>query len=273
MPVLQCIRKPLMSIENASEEVARNIVLERFRGDYTSIENLMTRVSIPKDYAESLAQSGALDSIAGDSRRALWEVGVVHRRLEAQHSPEHTLFDMPLVQRADIPTLDELSASERLAWDYKAHSAGRIHPVTLFRRMLNDLEVRTIETCYRHVMPDFGTKIPDMRITIGGIVVLRQAPSTAKGVMFVTLGDETGFIQTIVMPTIREKFRKFLRLPALIVRGKLEGVNNWRGLLVEEVWELKNVSGGYSGFASATGGQDEQVIWHSERNPDFTTLN
>lgn len=260
------IRKPLSSVAESSETTVRAIVLERLNGEFSSVEELCTRVEIPINFAEALAQSGALDSICSpNSRDALWQVGVVYKRKELQQAKQknkqsESLFELPLLLPADIPHLAQLHATERLAWDYASHSAARVHPVTLYRRVLNDLEIRPIETCKHHAMPDYGEAQKNIVLTIGGIVVLRQSPQTAKGVMFVTLEDETGFIQTIVLPHIREKYRSILRAPALIMKGKLEGVNNWRGLLVSEIWELKNVSGGYSGYPSPTGGKDTRVI-------------
>lgn len=253
------IRKPLTSVEHVSEEVARTIAMERLRGEFLSVEDFVRRCDIPIDSAEALARSGAFDSLTKDSRQALWEIGVAYHRKETPTDEgEPSLFDLPLVEPDDIPELPQLSTNDRLAWDYKTHKAARLHPMALYRRILNDFEVRTIETCWRITPSKDLSNAPI--ITVGGIVVLRQAPSTAKGVMFVTLEDETGFIQTIVLPKVRQRFRNLLRAPALIVKGQLEGEAGWRGLLVAEVWELKNVSGGYRGFPSPTGGKDKWEI-------------
>ena len=251
------VRKPLTSIDQLSEEVARTIVMERLRGEFVSVEDFIRRVDCARDVAELIARSGALDSLADDSRSALWQVGVALNRKQ-ELKPESQLFEVKLVSVQDIPQLPELITTERLAWDYATHHAARIHPMSLYRRMLNDLEVRSIETCYR--LPGNRDLSKALTIMIGGVVILRQQPGTAKGVMFLTLEDETGYIQTIVLPHIKEKFRKLLRAPALIVKGKLEGEHGWRGLLVHDVWQMQNVQGGYTGFPSQTGGKDSLVI-------------
>ena len=259
------IRKPLTSIENVSEESARAIVMERLRGPYLSCEDFVQRLSLPSDVIESVARSGALDALAQDSRSALWHAGVALRRKESLRQDQESLFALPLVQPEDVPELPPLRSTERLAWDYATHRSARVHPMTLYRRMLNSLEVRTIETCYRLPMRSDSSK-PDHppnrnhTMLLGGIAILRQQPGTAKGVMFLTLEDETGYIQVIVLPHIKEKLRKVLRAPALIVKGKPEGENGWRGLLLLDAWELRNVQGGYTGFPSQTGGKDRQVI-------------
>ncbi len=267
------IRKPLCAIDGVSEEVARMIVMERLRGPFISVEDFVKRVHCARDVIETIARSGAMDALTRDSRTALWEAGVALNRRDLVGS-EAELFDVPLVHELDVPALSPLLTTERLAWDYATHHSARVHPMTLYRRMLNDLEVRTIETCFR--LPGHRDLKKAHTIMVGGIAILRQQPGTAKGVMFLTLEDETGYIQTIVLPQVKEKFRKVLRAPALIVKGKLEGENGWRGLLVQDVWVLQNVQGGYSGFPSQTGGQDVHVIDVPDENslpqsPEFKT--
>ncbi len=255
--VYHAIRKPLCSIDSVSEDAARIIVMERLRAPFSSVEDFVRRVRIDRDVIENIARSGAMDALSTDSRRALWEAGVALNRRDII-KPEEELFELPLVDERDIPVLPELVTTERLAWDYATHHSARVHPMTLYRRMLNDLEVRSIETCFR--LPGHRDLKKAHTLMIGGIAILRQQPPTAKGVMFLTLEDETGYIQTIVLPQVREKFRKVLRSSALIVKGKLEGEHGWRGLLVQDVWVLQNVQGGYSGFPSYAGGQDIQAI-------------
>ncbi len=260
------IRKPLCSIDNVSEEIARGIVWERLRSPFVSVEDVIRRCPMPRDVAELIARSGAMDSLATESRTALWQVGVALNRL-ASVKDEPALFDLPLVMPEDIPKLADLVTTERLAWDYATHHSARVHPMSLYRRQLNDLEVRTIETCYR--MPGNRDLKKAHTICVGGIAILRQQPYTAKGVMFLTLEDETGSIQSIVLPHIKEKFRQVLRAPALILKGKLEGENGWRGLLVQDVWVLQHVQGGYTGFPSQTGGTDRLIIEIPEQNDEL----
>ncbi len=254
------IRKPLTSVRSLSTDHARDIVLERLNGNYTSVEDLYRRVAIPIDVFEQLARSGALDSVVVDSRTALWHVGVLRNRIpQPGAGHDHNLFNLPAVADVDVPYLSELTRKERLSWDYHSHSSAREHPMGLYRRMLKDLEIRSIETCFKYQAPEPGKKDGPL-MTIAGIVMLRQSPQTANGVMFITLEDETGFIQTVVMPTMRAELGKVLRSSALIVRGRLNMLENWRGLVVEHAWELKGISGGYSGFPSAAGGRDKLVV-------------
>jgi len=234
------IRKPLTQVRNLTAEAAAEIVMERLRGEYVSVEDLWRRTTVSVAVLEQLAVSGALDALSGSTRNALWEVGVVHRRGTAAGIPRGheaqplLLFKPTLLRVEDLPALPNITAKERLAYDYTSHGAGRLHPMTLYRRTMNALEVRSIETCYRLQ----GTSANAGTITIGGIVILRQSPPTAHGVLFITLEDETGFIQCVVQPNERSYFRNVLHNSALIVKGKLHAVGGWRGVVLVDAWPM-----------------------------------
>jgi error-prone DNA polymerase len=127
------------------------------------------------------------------------------------------------------------------------------------------LEIRTIET--------LGRLAPDARLTVvtAGIVILRQAPPTANGMLFVTLEDESGFLQCVVPPQVRERFRTQLRASALVVRGMLHGIGSWRSIMVSDVHVLTQVIGGYHGHLSYAGGMDTLEVGRSILLSDATT--
>jgi error-prone DNA polymerase len=190
------------------------------------------------------------------------------RRLEQERLRDlPSLFEPPRIwDETELPNLPRLTAVERISWDYETHHAGRAHPMTLMRRELTDLEIRPIETCYRVG----GAAAPmkrEPRLTIAGIVMLRQRPPTAKGVQFVTLEDETGFIQCIVYPVLQERLDHIFVRNAMIVRGRLQIEGNWRGFIVEDAWVLDAMFGGYEGYASYSGGRDRWVRKQSQTTP------
>lgn len=246
------IQKPLTSIRGVEPDTARIIIWERSRHPFTSIDNIVERLnSVPRDILESIALSGAMSIWEQDTRRALWMVGVIKQRVQVGPSP---LIETPHIHEDDIPTLPALRAQERLAYDYISHGAARIHPMTLYRRMLTDLEIRPISTCARLQASTTAN------VTTAGIVILRQAPPTARGMLFVTLEDETGFLQCAVPPHVREYFRDELRNASLVVRGRLHAIGGWRSIMVDEVRVLNNVIGGYHGHLSYAGGRDTMEL-------------
>ena len=272
------IRKPLTSVAQITDDDARIILWERIvGGPFTSVEDFYRRVPLEEDALRSLARSGAFDAFGGDSRKALWEVGLLLRSpvpRGRQGTPE--LFKVQAFTEADIPDLPELTAQDRLSWDYETHGAGRMHPMTLMRRTLNELEIRSIETCYRfgryvpaaggRYHPASGSRYPI--VTVAGISVLRQRPPTAKGVMFLTLEDETGFVQCVVRPEVLEHLDHVLRQSALIVRGELHIHGNWRGLVVTNAWALNGIFGGYEGHPCQDGGRDRLVVAAGREDAD-----
>jgi len=255
------IRKPLSSVQHVSPDDARQLVWERLEGPFSSVEDLYRRVSLDIDALRNLARAGALDALSKDGRTALWEVGVLHQRNRSPgRDPQGSLFEEALVRDRDVPTLPGLSEEERLSWDLETHRAARRHPMTLYRRQLMDLEIRPIETCY-----SFGRDVDVKKegappvLTVAGISILRQAPSTANGVVFLTLEDETGYIQCVCFPQVQSTYGHVLTAESAIVRGELQIEGNWRGLVVQEAWSLNGVFGGYKGQPSASGGRDRWV--------------
>lgn len=258
------IRKPLTAIRTVSEDIARRIVWERARAPFASVEDLVVRLDdVPRDTLECIAMAGAMQQLEADSRRAAWIVGVVRGR--QRKSVQEPLFALPMLHAEDIPALPELRAQERLAYDYIMQGAARVHPMTLYRRSMMSLEIRTIET--------LGRLAPDARLTVvtAGIVILRQAPPTANGMLFVTLEDESGFLQCVVPPQVRERFRTQLRSSALVVRGMLHGIGSWRSIMVSDVHVLTQVIGGYHGHLSYAGGMDTLEVGRSILLPNATT--
>ena len=86
--------------------------------------------------------------------------------------------------------------------------------------------------------------------------MLRQAPPTARGMLFITIEDETGFLQCVVPPNVRQAYAAELRSAALMLKGTVTGISSWRSIMVREVVVLNNIIGGYHGHLSYAGGRD-----------------
>jgi error-prone DNA polymerase len=253
------IRKPLTIIAGMDDEIARTIVLERMNGFFTDLESLQARTRLPSDILMNLARSGALDTIAGSTREAVWKAGLIGKR-RTYFSLQKDLFSRQIPNEA-VPAMPPLQDSERFSWDYQTHGSARRHPLTLLRRQLNELEIRSVEQVKRlqRLQPSKPYSRQGIEVSVGGIVILRQRPGTAKGFMFITLEDETGFIQCAVSPQMCELFAHVLYHSALIVKGVLGGEGNWVSLYLKEAWVLNSIFGGYEGRPSESGGRDRWV--------------
>ncbi len=266
------IRKPLTSVKGISESLARDVILERQCGLFTSFEDFFYRVPADAKELKALAKAGAFDQLEGANRTVLYKMQVLLRRrlaggeLDFRSSTEAlraspTLLEMHSLQEKDIPALPGITLRTRLEWDLRMHSGPRVHPMVVLRRHLADWEIRPIDTARQ-----FGITLPyeerrPPTMTAAGLVMFRQRPGTANGTMFIFLEDETGYIQCICKPDIREKLGDVLTESALIVKGKLQAVGPWRGIMIEEAWGLAGVIGGYRGRPGGhTFGRDERDI-------------
>jgi error-prone DNA polymerase len=195
-----------------AEEVAALVAARDEGGPFADLADLSARAGAGRPSLELLAWSGACDALAGGDRRAaLWTLGVTPttQRLDAGHQLALSL------ETPAAPPLRGLKPWERMLADYD--TTGMTvdgHPLGLLRDTLpaDAVSSRDLDAL-RH-----GT-----RVRTGGMVVARQRPGTAKGVVFVLLEDEHGTINLIVPPAVYERHRATVRTePLLLAEGRLE---------------------------------------------------
>jgi error-prone DNA polymerase len=189
---------------------------------YASIEDFVRRARISPRMHAALAEAGALGGLTAQRRDALWQVaGWVRRQ------------DEPLALGGDVhgdARFAELGKLDEINWDYTSsdHST-RGHPLGPLR---NELRSRG--------WPDARTvaKLRDgQRVDYVGIVICRQQPGTASGVVFMTLEDETGFVNLVVWQRVFEEFARVIRTASLIgVTGKLQIQEKVVHVIAERVW-------------------------------------
>jgi error-prone DNA polymerase len=203
-----------------AQDVAALVAAREAGGRFRSLSDLASRAGCGAAALELLAWSGACDSLAappeaglrpGAARRvALWQLGVM---TPGRSVPGGTQLALPLDLPAP-PTLRALSEWEGMLADYSTIGlTTRAHPLALLReRMANTVTSRDLERL------EHG-----QRVRIGGLVVARQRPGTASGVVFILLEDEFGTINLIVPPPVYERYRLIVRTePLMLVEGKLE---------------------------------------------------
>ena len=249
------IRKPLTSVKGVPDSLSKDIILERQQAPFDSVEDFFHRIPAAGDELRALAKAGAFDQLEGANRTVLYKLQVLTRQYVTSGSknsyirttPGTTLLDMIALHPKDIPALPGITLRTRLEWDLRTHSGPRVHPMIVLRQFLSDFEIRPIDMArqFGNTLPYNEKKPPIM--TAAGLVMFRQRPGTAKGTMFIFLEDETGFIQCICKPDVRDKLGSVLTEGALIIRGAVQAVGPWRGIMVQEAWALAGVIGGYKG--------------------------
>ncbi|MHB1241587.1 MAG: helix-hairpin-helix domain-containing protein, partial [Gammaproteobacteria bacterium] len=201
------VRLGLRLVKGLSRDAARRLEAARAQAPFVQVRDLVRRARLGRKDQEALAAAGALAGIAGNRHQARWQALGVEAPL-------------PLLDGAEaaeaVPLLRAPTEGEAIAADYESLglTLGR-HPLALLRRRLETLGVVTAQglRARRH----------GERLCIGGLVTGRQCPSSASGVIFVTLEDETGALQVIVWPRLAERQRAILlgaRL--LVVAGELQ---------------------------------------------------
>jgi error-prone DNA polymerase len=177
---------------------------------YTNIDELPRRVPIiRKDELEMLAGVGALNGIDTLHRRdALWKAGRAGR-------PTGPLLETVPETQPESP-LEAMTIDERLAADYYGTglTVGR-HPMHFQRQRMNALGVIPAK--------DLARTRNGAIVRVAGCVIVRQRPGTAKGIVFLSVEDETGIFNVIVMPEVFEGNRlTIVRSPYLLVEGPLQ---------------------------------------------------
>jgi error-prone DNA polymerase len=237
-----CIVEPSLSVRiglgyvnGLKEDDAQAIVAERERGGpYGDLADLAGRSGASRAALERLAWAGACDSIddAADTslarRPALWRLGIA---AAAQRTPRGEQIALPFAAPSS-PRLRELGDWELVVADYE--STGMtidIHPMRLIRPQLTG-EPETSETLWRLAT--------NTHVEAAGMVVARQRPSTANGIVFMLLEDEWGTINLIIPPPVYDRHRMAVRTaPFVHVTGKLERRDANMNILVDGMRRLE----------------------------------
>jgi error-prone DNA polymerase len=206
------VRLGLREIDGFSEKWGKTIESVRGRG-FDSVRDLWLRTGLPPQALERLAHADAFNSLGLSRRDALWAVKALQKAGDKDN--------LPLFARVAMPTLEpdahlpSMPPGEQVIEDYRhLHLSLKAHPVSFLRA---DLAARGI---VRHEL--LPTLTPGGRVTIGGIVLVRQRPGTGNAI-FMTLEDETAIANTILWPRIFERFRPIIMGSRLIsVTGVLQ---------------------------------------------------
>jgi error-prone DNA polymerase len=223
------VRVGLKYVAGVGEDDAESVVAAR---PYTSIRELAQRSGLSGDELQALVESGACDCFGLRQRELLWQLGLVPRPASVPGTAgEAKQLALPLDPTAATPDLPEPTIWERMLTDYKTTglSVG-VHPLTLMRP---HLPAGTLSSAELSAQPHRAN------VQFAGLVVARQRPSTANGVCFMLLEDETAQVNLVVAPQVYERFRAVIRgEPLLLVRGRYEHSDRNRNILVRELVSL-----------------------------------
>jgi DNA polymerase III alpha subunit len=230
----KALRLGLRQVEGLAKKDIERIVEVRAAGRYSSIRDLWLRTGVPIASLEKLARADAFSDFGLNRREALWAVkgligthGAETLPLFAIEPPKET----PVEEPAGLPLM---APGEEVIHDYATLSLSlKGHPVQFLRPMLMERGTTRAQ--------NLETVTPGHRIEVAGLVLVRQRPGTASGVIFVTLEDETGVANIVVWPKLFENdaMRKtLLSSRMLAVRGQVQKEGMVIHIIAEDMTDL-----------------------------------
>ncbi|HRC55995.1 MAG TPA: error-prone DNA polymerase, partial [Kofleriaceae bacterium] len=229
------VRMGLRWVRGLTLAEGERITLARQAGPFVSLEDFTRRTRFPLRVPSALAEAGALGSLASSRRDALWQLaGWVRRQDDALALGEAPQREVRFARLQPI---------EEILWDFSAsdHST-RGHPLGPLRAEL---------TARR--WPDarkLGRLRDGTRVEYVGLVICRQRPATASGVTFMTLEDETGFVNLVIWSQVFERHAVVARTASLLgVSGRLQVQEGITHLVAEALW-VPSLSRAVAGVAS-----------------------
>ena len=206
------VRLGLGMVRNLGDDAARRVVDEReTRGPFADLADLAARTGLRPEQMAMMARAGTLDAFDLPEREMLWQVATLARPRRIAGAEQ---LPLPITPAA-APPLPAPDRIDRVIAEYEATGVSTgWHLMTLVRPALPKGTITAQDlTTTRH-----GTDV-----TVAGMVVARQRPATAGGIVFLLIEDETGPINVIVRPDLYEAERSLLRAdPLLVVHGRLE---------------------------------------------------
>jgi error-prone DNA polymerase len=218
------LRVGLHAVRGLPRAVGDAVVAARRDGSFASLGDLVRRGGLSRAWLVRLAEAGALGSLAPDRRSAVW-------RTLGVEADSGDLFAGVGPAEPD-PGLPEATAAEEVSADFATTGlSARGHPMAVLRPALAPGQIRTARELSR--LPDRSP------VEVAGLVIVRQRPETAGGIVFLSLEDETGISNLVVTPEVYERCRTVVRgAPYLVARGRLERSGAVVNVKVESVAPL-----------------------------------
>ncbi len=218
------IRIGLRYVKGLRQTAAQAMLAARRLQPFTSLDDFLRRTDFTAAERRSLAAVGALDALSRHRRDALWQV-------EAAWSDDEALFkQFAEAYRDDAPLAAMTQVEERQADFFSLGLTVAEHPMALLRHRLGNV---CPADQLKHVSDG-------QQVTIAGSVICRQRPGTASGFVFISLEDETGIANAVVVPQLFERLRLLItQEPALRISGRLQNVSNVTHVKAEIIEPLR----------------------------------
>ena len=215
------VRMGFRFVKTLGQKDGERIAAARAQAPFASLDDFARRTGLDEGALAALSRAGAFEGLGSDRRPALWDVP----RLSVE-----ARMPLPLETIEERPDFDPLDPFETVTWDYRAAShSTRAHPLEPLREALR-----------AQGLPDARAvgKMKDGRwARYAGIVICRQRPGTASGVTFMTLEDETGFVNVVIWTRVFDAFPVLAKTASFLgVSGKIQSQDGVVHIVAEELW-------------------------------------
>jgi error-prone DNA polymerase len=215
------VRMGLRYVKTLGERDGERIELARREGPFLSVANFAARSGLDQGRMARLAEAGAFACFRRGRRQALWDA-------RGAHVPKDPAF--PIDSDEPEAGFTPLTRLEAIAWDYDASGHSTIgHPLAPLR---GELAARGLPTAR-----DLQRARDGSRARYAGLVICRQQPATAGGAVFMTLEDETGFVNLILWKDVFAKHRVLAKTSSFLgVDGRIQSESGVVNLVAESLW-------------------------------------
>ncbi len=221
------VRMGLRYVKGLREDFAKRLTRTRAERAFISVDDFVQRTGCDERMRTRLSEAGAFEALEHGRREALWQ---------ARGSLAAPPIELSGTER-DV-AFRELTELETVAWDYEAtgHST-RGHPLGALRGKLASLGLPTAR--------EVQSMRNGARVRYAGLVIVRQRPGTAKGVVFMTLEDETGFVNLVLWQDVFNRFALAAKTSSFLgATGKIQRESNVVHVVVESLWEPESLERG-----------------------------
>jgi error-prone DNA polymerase len=222
------VRLGLRMAKGLAAKDAADVVFARGDTLYASIADVHRRARVSAGALERLAEADAFGCLGLDRRSALWQV-------RALSDTELPLFASQESFAEPETHITPMKPGREVVEDYRSSGLTlRRHPVSFLRQELDRMSITRAQT--------LDQTRDGRRITVAGIVLVRQKPGSAKGVMFITIEDETGHANLIIWPSVFEKQRRLILSAGMIAcRGRLQREAGVTHIIADELTDLSTL--------------------------------
>ncbi|HUD51024.1 OB-fold nucleic acid binding domain-containing protein, partial [Parvibaculum sp.] len=231
------VRLGMRQVKGVQEETGETIVRERGKG-FDSVRHLWLKTGLTPRIVERLADADAFRSLGLDRRAALWAVrglggyGDGQSGVKPAALPLFAALEEGGFQREEEMTLPTMPLGEHVVLDYATVRLSlKAHPLSFLRNRLN-ARGAVVHSRLKEIDNN-------ARVKLAGLVLVRQRPGTASGVIFATLEDETGIANIIIWPKTYERYRRIVLTSRLLaVKGRVQKEGMVIHVIADELEDL-----------------------------------